>query len=991
VSDPPGSLAKELIDLPPRALRRRVKEGFPIPVAQIAEAMRGETAHYYHADAARARRIAKRVLEFAELSEDSVAVGWGNRTMAEALFLSGHLREAEPFYKAAEAVWESVGKTALVGQLLVARTHLLALLGRYGESESAAIRARRYLEEANDQAYLAKLAMNRGNVHFQRDNFDPALREYQQASESFARLGIHDQSVIGVGINQGIALSQLNREDEALALFERLETECERLGHDLLLAQVRMNTAYVHSQRADFDLSLRNLAAAADYFRETEHPAFLGACHLNRAEIYHQLNLHREALDLAEQAIPLFSKEGMVYDRALATAQAAFSQLALGSSREALSRIRHARALFEKEDNESRIALMELLWAEVLARRRDIPPEAREHADASMKTFRRLRLLRWEAAAAILVGRLEERQQPASRQIGRLRRLLQRVPSRLYPMTTYRILQALGDAQERSGNVQAATGSYRRAVDHLEDIRTRIPTEESKIAFLQDKAHLYERLLALETSRSRPSIDRIFEWMERSRAQSLWDRLRDPSRYLSLTDVGGRVGPRDRKLTALRRRLTWLHARIAHLELGSTAERTQASNLQGELEETERAWSRLLREKGEAGKRERDDRIHPAKPTSGREPGGELDPHAPHAKLPSLHQVSIALPQGWGFASFHLSPEVGLVLVASREGCAWRRLAVGSGRRLRSLADRLDFQWNAAALACVRRGRAGNSQKSALERDRVLRTTTQSILAEVYELLWKPVEELQPSQIRRWVICPHGPIHRIPIHALWDRKEYLAARYDFSTVPSARTWAQLPVRRRRRQPVAWVGGLPSPQLPKIEAEVDRVGQRLAGWRLDRDLAPTAGALRERGRDADLIHLAVHGALRTDNPAYSYLRLADGPLFVHDLSAFRLPRSTVVLSACSSGRGAALVGDEWIGLARGFVQAGASAVVASLWPIDEGSTLELLDCFYGKLAGGSSAPEAVGEAQRRVFFTDPHPWAWAAFGVLGGLHFRPKLG
>jgi CHAT domain-containing protein len=348
------------------------------------------------------------------------------------------------------------------------------------------------------------------------------------------------------------------------------------------------------------------------------------------------------------------------------------------------------------------------------------------------------------------------------------------------------------------------------------------------------------------------------------------------------------------------------------------------------------------------------------------------------------------LPRGWGFASFHVGPEIGLVLVASNEGCAWRQLAHGLGRRLRSLADRLDFQWNAAALASVQRGRAANSREAALARDRVLQSTTQSILAELYKLLWLPIEELQPSRVRRWIICPHGSIHRIPIHALWDQKEYLVGRYDFSTIPSVRTWAQLPVRRGRGSPVAWVAGLPSPQLPKIETELDRVRQRLTGWRVERNLAPTARALQERGREADLIHLAVHASLRTDNPAYSSLRLADGPLFVHDLSGFRLPRSTVVLSACSSGRGTAPVGDEWIGLARGFVQAGASAVVATLWPISEEPTLELMDSFYARFAAGESAPEAAGEAQRRVLLTHPHPWAWASISVLGGLRFRPKL-
>jgi CHAT domain-containing protein len=106
--------------------------------------------------------------------------------------------------------------------------------------------------------------------------------------------------------------------------------------------------------------------------------------------------------------------------------------------------------------------------------------------------------------------------------------------------------------------------------------------------------------------------------------------------------------------------------------------------------------------------------------------------------------------------------------------------------------------------------------------------------------------------------------------------------------------------------------------------------------------------------------------------------------VHDLSGFRLPGSTVVLTACSSGRGVAPAGDEWIGLARGFLQAGASTVVASLWPIEDASTVELVHLFYREFAAGQGAAAALGRAMRAMIPRRPHPWRWAPFAVLGGV-------
>jgi tetratricopeptide (TPR) repeat protein len=955
--------------------------------------MRDEASRYYHTDSAIARRIARRALDLATSSEDPVAVGWGHRAMAEALFLSGRLRAAEPHYRSAAEAWRSVREPGLLGQLLVGWTHLLALLGRHQESEASAKEARRNLEAAGDAAYLAKLAMNLGNVQFQHDRYAPALREYEAAAEIFSRLKVRDQLVIGLDVNRGVALSNLNRDEEALDLFTQLGIECESLGHDLLLAQTRMNAAHVHSQRADFDLALRSLGKAADYFHRTEHPAFLAACHLNRAEIYHQLNLHEEALEDTDQAIPRFKQEGMGYHRALALAQAALSQLALGNSPKAMVCIRRARDLFDREGNRSRVALMDLLWAEAISKRRAPPMEAEERARGAMEAFQKLGLIRWEAAATVLFGRSEARRVGYARQIPRLQKLHRRISGPAYPMTAYRVLEALGEAQEREGNVRAAAGSYRRAARHLEDMRVRIPTEESKIAFLRDKVYLFDRLMTLEASRARPSIDRLFEWAERSRAQSLWDRLRLPGAYLGTAGDVGVDGdsPAVEMLSALRRRISWFHTRIAQLELGSPPERALVPHLRRELTQAERAWARALQEQaaqtGVSGARKGfpSGKLVPPREDRTTALAGSI------GGVPELKDIQRALPDGAGFVAYHVGPDDALLLAVTREGRFWRRLKPDLGRRLHRLADRLDFQWGAATLANATHVPVqGRGPRSSSRSMRVLQSTTDSILVELYRLLWQPLDEIGYSGIRSWIVSPHGSIHRVPLHALRDKQGYLIERFDFSTVPSARVWLGLPRSARLDKPVAWVAGLPSPQLPGVEKEVGVVRRHLRGWKVTRDLSPTAAALRSAGSRSHLIHLAVHASLRSDNPGFSYLRLADGPLFVHDLTGVRVPQSTVVLSACSSGRGAAPAGDEWIGLARGFLGIGAAAVVASLWPIHEGPTMELMDRFYESLTSGRSTPEALAGAMRDLIPRGLHPWAWASFGVLGGIQSCPPI-
>jgi tetratricopeptide (TPR) repeat protein len=957
VNDSPPS-PHDLIEIPSPELGRRVREGLPGAGADWVRALRLEAVPFYHTDASAARRIAARALELAELIGDPLSLGWGHRAVAEAMLFSGRIREADAAYARAASAWRQAHDPGLLGQLLVGAIHVLSLLGRHRDVEKAVAEARRNLEAAGDHAYLAKLAMNLGTSHFQHDRYGPALVEIERAAAIFRKLHVRDETVLGLEINRGVALSQLDRDEEALSLFERLERETGERGFEVLQAQVRMNSAYVHAQRADFGRALRKIVDATTYFHQTEHPAFEAECLLNRAEIYHQLNLHKESLDLSRRAIPLFAAEGLAYDEALALSQEALSSLALGDITTALERIGRGKRLFRREGNAPRVALMEMLTGEAL-RRRGRRAEAERRARAAVEAFERLGLIRWESAAAVLLDELLERRESPQKRILRLRRLLRRLPQKVYPIPAYRLLEALGRAQEGAGRTAEAGRSYRAALTRLEDLRARIPTEDSKITFLSDKTYLYDRLLAIEIRRPRPSVEALFEWMERARAQSLWDRLRNPDAYLL---ESGR--PRDRRLMAARRRLAWLHARISRLELGSPEQRARAVELRPRLAATEAEWTRTLRE----------DREH----RSGRgsvERGGS----------PSLADLRRDLPHGWGFLAYHVGPGFSLALAVTREGTAWRRLADDLGERVARLADRLDFQWNAAAMASVRAAQVAvaPSPPSAATQ-RFLRASADALLAEMHDLLWKPLEEMGLDASLRWIVSPHGPIHRTPLHALRGPGGYVAEGTDLAFVPSARVWRALPHGAVRGGRTAFVAGVPSRQLPSVRAEVEHVREGLAGWDVRADFAPTIDSLRREGRRSHLIHIAAHGMLRRDNPAYSFVQLSDGPLFVHDLAELRLPSSTVVLTACSSGRGAAPAGDEWIGLARGFLQAGASSVIASLWPIQDEPTLELMDLFYGSFAKGDAPPVALGRAMRSLMERRSHPWHWASFASLGGI-------
>jgi CHAT domain-containing protein len=93
----------------------------------------------------------------------------------------------------------------------------------------------------------------------------------------------------------------------------------------------------------------------------------------------------------------------------------------------------------------------------------------------------------------------------------------------------------------------------------------------------------------------------------------------------------------------------------------------------------------------------------------------------------------------------------------------------------------------------------------------------------------------------------------------------------------------------------------------------------------------------------------------------------------------------VLSACESGRAEVPAGDDPAGLAASFLQAGVQAVIATLWPVDDAATAQLVTDFYdGVLGDRVDLASALRRAQRAMLQrpATSHPYYWAAFYMAG---------
>lgn len=285
-----------------------------------------------------------------------------------------------------------------------------------------------------------------------------------------------------------------------------------------------------------------------------------------------------------------------------------------------------------------------------------------------------------------------------------------------------------------------------------------------------------------------------------------------------------------------------------------------------------------------------------------------------------------------------------------------------------------------------------------------------------------------PPGTRKLVILPDDALHQLPFAAL--RPDPGAAplvdRYQIAIAPSATLWLKWRKERPALAPepllaladpvlpgtISGGPGRPAAERSAMFATATRLGAlpfarregRAAVRYLDGDSILRVGREASEGflKSADLrqfrmLHFATHAVLDDQNTERSGVLLTpdpaseDGLLQLREIVPLRLNGQIAVLSSCRSASGTVLRGEGMMGLARAFFQAGAHAVVASLWPLRDDDGAALFDRFYRHLAEGESVAEALRKAQLDRIADGAPAYAWAGLVVLGDGDIVPLPG
>jgi CHAT domain-containing protein/tetratricopeptide (TPR) repeat protein len=285
--------------------------------------------------------------------------------------------------------------------------------------------------------------------------------------------------------------------------------------------------------------------------------------------------------------------------------------------------------------------------------------------------------------------------------------------------------------------------------------------------------------------------------------------------------------------------------------------------------------------------------------------------------------------------------------------------------------------------------------------------------AALFDLLIRPVAPLL-DRSKTLCIVSDKILNYLPYAALMSPEgKYLTEQYDIVTAPSSSVFINLTIANAAKPRPASESlvaiGNPAfdhvaydqlQDLPAAEREVREIAREYPASRVLIGPQATEKNVKAELQKADVIHLAAHYLQNEKSEMLSGFPLSvgtstisvnsndDGFLQAHEIYSMKLSHTSLaVLSACQTGIERQYDGEGAVGVARPFLVAGVSNVVASLWSVDSESTAELMIRFHQHRVHENNSPAiALKLAQidmahnRNIRFH--HPYYWAPFVVVG---------
>lgn len=850
-------------------------------------------------DARRALRLATERLAEATDSVETASLTWIAGLAHRAV---GDVASARASQERAWSLAALADDRALAARIAVSLAYDVALAG----DVDGAIRVLDLAEPDVSLEDAAGLANQRGTLAYRLGRFHDAAAAFRRAQHLARADGdvVTELRVLG---NLGATLAQVGDHAGAVSVLRTAIDLAAATAGPTGLGQARHNLAFVEARFGDLPAALEQFALATEDYERAHDDELLPRLLADHALALAEANLLADAEELIERAVTQARTHGNEIELAEIELTAAEIDLARGALTEARDGAAVAERRFHEQSRDRWAPMARLVRLRADA---GLTPDDPGVARELVETARALGDVGWQAGAlsASLLATLLHAEAGREADAAGLLAELGRDGARARTIDRLVLARALAVLADRRGDRAAG----RRAVSSGLRVAA---TSQAVLGALEVRAHAAEHGAAL--------IDIGARWaVADRRPRELLERI-EAMRTIMWHAPPVRPPDDDAVMVALAE-LRRVHAVAADPDTSPEA-RAAAARDQVRLERTVRDLTR----------RARPDR--PAAPPSVRA-----------AVARAVGDVS-ELGDRQLLAYGNLDGEL-LAVSVERGRCRLHRLGPAA-----AVAEPLA----ACSFALHRMNRHGVSPASMAAAAAVLDEVTDRLAA-----------LLLPTKVRRTdrplVIIPTGVLHGVP----WGAMRPLAGR-AVSVSPSLTGWsvaARAAASRtqqrherghtgRHAEAVALLAG---PQLRHADDEVRAIARAYdAPVVLVGERASAAASLAAIDA-ADVVHLACHGRFRSDNPLFSTLLMADGPINVYDLERAAMPE-VMVLSACSVGSSTALTGGTLLGLASALGAFGAAGVIAPLVPVNDERLVPLMARLHRGLADGLPVAAALADA------------------------------
>jgi CHAT domain-containing protein len=833
-------------------------------------------------------------------------------------------------------IFKQIGNEHEAANTQVAKLYALALIGKYDEAIKCGENALKIFEKYGDELAAGKIEMNLSNIVSRREFHKQAEKYCLSARDRFAKIDEKDWLTMAEN-SLANTYAELNDFVKAEKFYETALKGAKESKMFVTEAEIEASMGNLATFRGKFDRALNFLESSRQKYENLKMPHQTAIAELEIADIYLELNLSEEAFSIYEKTTEKLQKLKMQGEEARARANFGKAAILLDEKNKARNELKKSARLFLAEKNKVGAAAVKLNEAKLelnlgnFQKVLNLVAESEKLLEKS-ENLRHKLTAKWLKGEALRnVGKFKESEISLSQTF---KDALKQEQQNIAQIT----LNSLGNLALQKGDQDQAKKYFEKAIGLIEKLRAPLPAEEFRMAFLANKLAPFENLAKIHLAEN--DLEKAFFYIEKARSRSLLESL---DKDFHLEDRTKNSSKLFEKLTNWREELNWFYSRL------DRAEDAEIKSLQENIRMREKQVSDVMRQI-ESTKRAKFSKAKLSEKNSLKDLQKQI----------GKQKVLIEFIKLDGNLSAFIISEGGIDYIEN----------LAKESEILELLEGLQFQFGAL--------RFGTKHLEKFMPE--LKKRADFYLEKLFEKLIKPIQRFLEKQ--NLVIIPVGALHYVPFHALFDGVSYLIESREVVYSPSATVWQKLNRKKSEKLKNALLFGFADEKIPLVNDEIEALKKIFDTSESFIGKEANFTNYTKNAPDFDILHLACHGQFRPENPLFSSLHLADGFVTVRDICSQKLIAELVVLSACETGLNKIFAGDEILGLARGFLTAGAGSLILSLWTVNDEATTELMKDFYAELQRGKTISASLRKVQQKFIEKGKHPYFWSPFVIIG---------